>query len=194
MRYCAHNKVRRQGTAAVEFAFCFPLVLFILAGLWEVGRITEVSNVMMNSAREAARDASLGQDTLSTVASNLLTYLQSAEPTAFGQGHTTKSMSSSAYGLSLAANTTGITYIDTTVSPNRELFTVTFTDLTTPSTTDPTGMAQLDQYQISVQVPYASIAWSPIPQITGTSRISVTTTWVCMVDSPFTIPGYLPAQ
>ena len=57
----------------------------ILTGLWEVGRITEVAEVMWNSAREAARDASLGQDNLQTVATNLLTYLQGAEPTAFGK-------------------------------------------------------------------------------------------------------------
>ena len=44
------------------------------------GRITEVQEVLWNSAREAARDASLGEDNLQTVASNLLTYLQGAEP------------------------------------------------------------------------------------------------------------------
>ena len=80
----AGARIRRHGTAAVEFAFCMPLLLTIMAGLWEVGRIIEVQQVMWNSAREAARDASLGQSNLTTVANNLLTYLQSAEPTAFG--------------------------------------------------------------------------------------------------------------
>src|ERR1700730_9607539 len=79
----------RRGVARVEFAVCLPLLFTILFGLWEVGRITEVQQVMWNSAREAARDCSLGQDNLSTTATNLLTYLQSAEPTAFGKGHTT---------------------------------------------------------------------------------------------------------
>jgi Flp pilus assembly protein TadG len=56
----AGGKVRRRGAAAVEFAVCAPLLFLLLLGLWEVGRITEVGNVMWNSSREGARDASLG--------------------------------------------------------------------------------------------------------------------------------------
>ena len=44
---------RRHGAASVEFAVCLPLMLLVLTGLWEVGRITQVSEVMWNSAREA---------------------------------------------------------------------------------------------------------------------------------------------
>ncbi len=76
MRRHAAAKDRRHGTASVEFAVCLPLMCLILTGLWEVGRITQVAEVMWDSAREAARDASLGQDNLQTVTTNLLTYLQ----------------------------------------------------------------------------------------------------------------------
>ena len=185
-------KSRRRGAAAVEFALAFPLILFIMIGLWEVGRIVEVNQVMWNSAREAARDASLGQDNLLTVANNLLTYLQSAEPKAFGQGHQTSMVNPTTVGITLPANTTGYTCWDTTA--NRELFTVTFTDQTTTTNTDPTQMAQLDLYQIGVQVPYSSIGWTATPLITGMSRINVAVTWASMVDSPFAIAPYLPAQ
>jgi Flp pilus assembly protein TadG len=181
--------VCRQGSAMVEFAVCLPLLFVILFGLWEVGRMTEVQQVVWNSAREAARDASLGQDNLSTVASNLLTYLQSAEPTAFGQGHTT---TMKAPVVTLPANTTGWTCWDTT--SNRELFTITYTDITNPSNTDPTTASQLDVYQIGVQVPYASVGWTPVATITGQSRLYVAVDWASMVDSPFTIAPYLPAQ
>lgn len=180
---------RRHGTAAVEFALCLPLLLTIMAGLWEVGRITQVTQVMWNSGREAARDASLGRDNLSTLANNLLNYLQAAEPTAFGQGHTTSMISPV---ISLPANTYGYTCWDTTA--NRELFTVTFTDLTDPSITDPTGMKQLDQYTINVSTPYSGVSWSPLAQITGARRLSITVTWASMVDSPFTFPTSLQAQ
>jgi Flp pilus assembly protein TadG len=182
-------KVRRGGAAAVEFACCLPLVIMILAGLWQVGRITEVQVVVWNSAREAARDASLGQDNLSTVASNLLTYLQGAEKTAFGAGHSTSMISPV---VSLPANTTGYTCWDNT--KNQELFTITFSDLTDTSTTDPTTMDQLDLYQIGVQVPYSSIAWSSLVPIPGTTRLSVAVVWASMVDSPFQLTPTLPAQ
>jgi Flp pilus assembly protein TadG len=183
------GKVRRRGVATVEFAFCLPLLVLIMSGLWEVGRITEVQQIMWNSGREAARDASLGESNLQTVANNLLTYLQAAEPTAFGQGHTTSMI---APVISLPANTTGYTCWDSTT--NRELFTMTFADFTNTTVTDPTGMKQLDRYGIGVSVPYTSIAWSPLAQITGVSRLSVAVNWASMVDSPFQIAPYLPAQ
>jgi hypothetical protein len=74
------------------------------------------------------------------------------------------------------------------------LFTVTFIDMTNTAITDPTDMAQLDRYEIVVQVPYATIGWSSIPQITGITRLQATVDWVSMVDSPFQITPALPAQ
>ena len=183
------EKVRRSGSAAVEFAFCLPLIVLLLFGLWEVGRITEVENVMWNSAREGARDASMGQANLQAVATNVLVYLQGAEPTAFGQGHSTSLISPV---VTLPANSYGYTCWDNTA--NRELFTVAFTDMTNPSITDPTAMSQLDLYQIRVQVPYSSIGLLPTPQVTGMTRINATVIWASMVDSPFQVAPSLPAQ
>jgi len=189
MKRQAAAKGRRHGAAAVEFAVCLPLMCLVLTGLWEVGRIVQVAEVMWNSAREAARDASLGQDNLQAVTTNLLKYLQSAEPSAFGQGHTITVI---APVVSLPANTYGYTCWDSTA--NKELFTMTFTDLTQTTVADPTAMAQLDVYQIGVQVPYSSIRLSPVAQVTNMSRLSVTVVWASMVDSPFQITPYLPAE
>lgn len=71
---------------------------------------------------------------------------------------------------------------------------MTFTNVTNSTITDPTGMSQLDHYQISVQAPYASIGWIPAAVITGTTRLTATVDWASMVDSPFQITPYLPAQ
>jgi len=179
----------RSGAAAVEFAVCSPLICLLLLGLWEIGRVTEVQNVMWNSAREGARDASMGQVNLQGVAGNLLIYLQGAEPTAFGQGHTTTLISPV---VTLPANTYGYTCWDNTA--NRELFTMTFTDLSNSSVTDPTGMSQLDRYQLGVQTPYSSIGWLPVAHVTGMTRLYVAVNWASMVDSPFQITPDLPAQ
>jgi len=164
-------------------------MLIILAGLWQVGRVTQIQEVVWNSAREAARDASLGDDSLQTIASGLLTYLQGAMGTSFGQGHSTSMISPV---VSLPSNTTGYTCWDNTT--NKELFTMTFTDLTNPGVTDPSGMSQLDLYQLGVQVPFASVGWSTIAPVSGITRLNVSMTWAAMVDSPFQIAPNLPAQ
>jgi Flp pilus assembly protein TadG len=181
--------VRRQGVAAVEFALCLPLIVLIMLGIWEVGRIVQVSNVVWNGAREAGRDASVGQDNLQTVASNTLTYLQNALPTTFNSSHSTSFISPV---VTLPANTQGYTCWDNTA--NQELFTITFTDVTQPSVTDPTTMSKLDQFQVGLQVPYSTIRWNTLAQITGVSRISIAVNWVCMQDSPFSISNSLPAE
>ena len=186
--YSAGVRDRRRGVAATEFAVCLPIFFVIMYGLWEVGRMTEVQNVVWNSAREGGRDASLGPVNLQSVTSNVLLYLQSAEPTAFGHGHSTSMI---APVITMPANTYGYTCWDNTA--NRELFTLTFTDITNTAITDPTGMAQLDHYQIGVQVPYASIGWVPV-KITNRTRMYVTVDWASLVDSPFQIAPYLPAQ
>ena len=51
----------RNGVAAVEFAFVLPILLTMLMGVWELGRIIQVEQVMVNAAREGARIAAQGQ-------------------------------------------------------------------------------------------------------------------------------------
>ncbi len=110
-------------------------------------------------------------------------------PTAFAQGHTTTLQTPT---ISLPANTTGYTCWDNTA--NQELFTITFTDITTTTATDPTAMLKLDHYQIGIQVPYASIGWSSLAQITSVTRMYVTVDWACLRDTPFQVSPILPAQ
>src|SRR4051794_24236166 len=110
----------------------------------------------------------------------VLAYLRGADQTAFAPGHTTCLI---APVVSLPANSTGYTCWDNTA--NRELFTITFTDLTDSTVTDPTDMAQLDLYQIGVQVPYSTIQLDSVVPVGGATRLSVAVTWASMVDSPF---------
>ena len=46
---------------AVEFAIVLPLLLTLLLGLMEIGRLVEVSQILDNAARESGRQASTGQ-------------------------------------------------------------------------------------------------------------------------------------
>src|SRR5207249_2553536 len=50
----------RRGAVAVEAAVALPLLLTLMLGVWEVGRLIQVNQVLNNAAREAARLAAGG--------------------------------------------------------------------------------------------------------------------------------------
>jgi Flp pilus assembly protein TadG len=69
---------RRRAIAAVEFALVLPLILTLLLGIWEVGRLIEIQQMLHNAAREGGRQASTGQLTNSQVQDIVIDYLQQA--------------------------------------------------------------------------------------------------------------------
>lgn len=55
----ARPRCRRRGAAAVEFALVAPLLVLLILGLIEFGRMMMVQQVLTNGAREGARKAVL---------------------------------------------------------------------------------------------------------------------------------------
>jgi Flp pilus assembly protein TadG len=220
MRFRAHHKASRPGTAAVEFAFCFAFILLpVMAGMWEVGRIVEIQQVAFNAAREGSRSASTGAEYLDpgvaginpgttsgsttvytpNVANDVLTYLQAAEPQAFSAGTGGSWATASANVLT---NGTGYIYSDS----KGELFTVSFVVTNAysntsnaysgsgSSCTDPFNANRLDQFQFQISIPYRRIALSPLAQFFSGSRLNTVVTWVSMKDTPYQTPSNLPAS
>ena len=215
------KRLSRDGAAAVEFAVCFSFILLpVMAGVWEGGRIVEIQQVAYSAAREGARSASTGNEYLDpgpgghnpgsgspvvytpNVANDVLTYLQAAEPQAFASGHATSWANATA---NVPAG--GVGYICTDTTANRELFTITFVLSNAYNNTtnaysgsantnckDPYNANRLDQYQIGINVPYKSIALSPLGQFFSGSRINAVVTWASMKDTPYTVPNNLPAS
>jgi Flp pilus assembly protein TadG len=68
----------RRGAAAVEFALLSPLIIALLLGVWEVGRLIQVNQILSNAAREGGRQASTGLLTDAQVQTAVLQYLQRA--------------------------------------------------------------------------------------------------------------------
>jgi Flp pilus assembly protein TadG len=70
-------RTHRQGVAAVELAFVLTFLFVpMIFGVWEVGRLIQVQQIIDNSAREGARAASTGQYTntqVQTIVTNYLT-------------------------------------------------------------------------------------------------------------------------
>ncbi len=57
------HRLGRSGSAAVEMALVMPLIITVLSGLWEAGRIVDVQRALYSAAREGARQAATGQFT-----------------------------------------------------------------------------------------------------------------------------------
>jgi Flp pilus assembly protein TadG len=78
MIHAIRRRKERRAVAAVEFAVCLPLILTLLLGIWEVGRMIEIQQILHNAAREAGRQAATGQLTNSDVQDVVVDYLSVA--------------------------------------------------------------------------------------------------------------------
>ena len=64
------HRVRRsqRGQAVVEFAFILPLLLLLILGITELGRMIMRTNLLTQAAREGVRRAAVGEPADSVVA------------------------------------------------------------------------------------------------------------------------------
>ncbi len=76
MRLSGRTATKRRGVAAVEFGVLLPVMLVLLLGVWEVGRMVEVQQLLTNAAREGGRQASTGTKSSSQVKDVVVRYLQ----------------------------------------------------------------------------------------------------------------------
>ncbi len=147
---------QRRGSAAVELAVCLPFLLVVITGIWEVGRMVQVQQLVANAAREGGRQAAAGQVSATTVRQSAVNYL----------------------------NMNGLTNVDLTM--------VTLTNITSATRNDPTTCNQLDEFRLTVTVPYSAIRYSTIAQITPTSSITASADWYSMRDSAITVSSTIP--
>jgi Flp pilus assembly protein TadG len=78
MLYSRGRFGRRRGLALVEFALLLPVLMTLLVGAWEAGRLIEINQILSNATREGARQASAGQATSSQVQQTVLNYMKNA--------------------------------------------------------------------------------------------------------------------
>jgi len=148
----------RRGTAAVELAVCLPFLLVIVLGIWEVGRMVQVQQLIANAAREGGRQAAAGQTSSTTVRQYVVNYL----------------------------NMNGLTGVDISM--------VTLTNVTSSSRNEPTAANQLDQYRVTVSVPYSTIRYSTVAQITSTTTVTASADWFSVKDLPVTVSSTIPTN
>jgi Flp pilus assembly protein TadG len=157
----------RRGTAVVEAAVILPILLTMMLGVWEVGRMIEISQILTNSAREGCRLAAGGYVngtavTTAQVQTEVQNYLTAA-------------------GLPSAA-----------VSGAQ----ITLTCLASTPWTDPYEAQPLDPFTVTVTIPagtaFNSLRWNLLNQITSVTQLSETVYWQSANNSQVTVSTTIP--
>jgi Flp pilus assembly protein TadG len=165
---------RRRATAAVELALLLPTILVpMLFGMWEVGRLVQIQQIVDNAAREGGRQAASGKYTNSQVQTDVQNYLTNS-------------------GLSLTDSSGNS---DVTV-------TVTVTNLVSqPSplpnpgnpANDATNASQQDIVNVSVKYPYSNIRWLATNWfVPANANLTCSVNWRCVADLPVTVSTSIP--
>jgi Flp pilus assembly protein TadG len=156
----------RRAMVAVEAAFVLPVLLVLMLGVWEVGRLIQVDQIIVNSAREGARLAAGG-------------YVNGTPVTVAMVQQAVKDYMTSA-GLPAAA-----------VSGAQ----VNLVCQASPSWTDPSAALPLDKFQINVVIPagaaFNSLRWTPA-KVTSVTQMSVTVNWESLNNSKIVVSATLP--
>jgi Flp pilus assembly protein TadG len=156
----------RGGAVAVEAAVCMPVVVVLMMGMWEVGRIAEMSRIVKDAAREGARVAAGGVNngTIVTVAN---------VQTAAKNYMTSAGMPATAVNGSV----------------------VTVTNLSSDTWTNPGNAQPLDQFSVTVTIPsgapFNSLLFFP-PQLSGVTQLQETVNWFSANDTQVTVNTTLP--
>ena len=160
----------RRGTVAVEAAFCLSVLIVLMLGMWEVGRMVQVLQIVANAAREGARYAALGNLNINGVNTPITVAMVQQTVTNYLTGA----------GLPTAAANGAQT---------------TLTNLSNNTWTDPSAAQPLDEFQVTVTIPsgtaFNSLQWAAL-NITGNHQVSASATWFSLVDSQVTVSTQLP--
>ncbi|MGO9114551.1 MAG: TadE/TadG family type IV pilus assembly protein [Thermoguttaceae bacterium] len=156
----------RRGAVAVEAAICLPILVAMMMAMWQIGQIAEMSRIVKDAAREGARVAAGGVNNGTAVTvANVQTAVQNFLTAA---------------GMPSAA-VNGAT--------------VTVTNLSTHTWTDPGNAQPLDQFSVTVTIP-AGAPFNSL-QFIGTNLCGVTqlqesVNWLSANDTQLTVSTTLP--
>jgi len=158
---------RQAGIVAVEAALVLPILLLLMIGVWEVGRLVQVQQLLVNGVREGARAAAGGTIngtpvTVATVEQVTLDYLRAA-------------------GLPEAAADAAI---------------VTLTNVSANPWTDPVDAEPLDRFEVAVLIPpgaaFDALRLSMLSQITDVRSLTSTVVWTSANDLNMVVDATIP--
>lgn len=164
----------RPGAAAVEFAVVMIVLIPLLLGVWEIGRLVNVQQIVSSAAREGGRHASTGLKTTAEVKNTVLAYLQNA-------------------GLT---NITAVAADENDLKSGGKVHVVVKVFDTNGSELSGVDAKDAQQnYKIEVQVliMFKDIRYSPTNMfLTTDTRVGQTVSWRCMKDVPVVVNNTIP--
>ena len=155
-----------------------------------------VNDLVMNglsniSYTSVSGSTTSGSNVVSVPSTTGLSPGQTITGTGIPTGTTIVSVNNGSNQITLSQNATatgsGVSMIGSNIS-------VTLTNATNASRSNPQTANQLDQFNMTVTIPYSVIRWSVVAQITPTTAISVTATWYSMMDTPCSINTTIPSN
>lgn len=193
----------RRGVAAIELAFVFMLfVIPLMFGIWELGRLVQVQQIVSNATREGAR-----------LSAQAYTINSSGAPTQIRVSTGSVNVRSAVYQYLYAAGLTNLQLADVTVDFKfyngtpalaGQAPTPRITDYV-PLSTDPVGTSYLAGsyppepcfgekgmiFTLTVTIPWDRVRWVNKGLINPTT-VSFTVTWQMLTDDRFQVNGTLP--
>lgn len=173
----------RSGTAAVEFAAVMTFILVpLMIGLWEMGRVVHVQQVVANGAREGARIAAQANTINSAgTTTQVKAAISPASNTALAPN-----VKAAVMQYLAGAGLSKLTWNDVTV-------TFAFTSGNT-ALTDPYQGTKGQQFAVTVTLNQAALdkcLWTTLGLVRPSS-VTYTVNWQLLVDDAFTINSNMP--
>jgi hypothetical protein len=168
MIYRRQPRHRRVAVAAVEFAMLLPLLVILILGIWEIGRLIQISQLISNAAREGARQGSTAKYTYTQIRQATFEYLRNS-------------------GVPLHHT---LNNADVTLSNTNVVIEVDNLDGNEAFEAD-----QFDRIFVRVTIPMRNFQWlSSNTFMPAGTKISANSTFLVMRDLPIVVPTDIPQQ
>jgi Flp pilus assembly protein TadG len=182
----------RRGVASIELAFVFMFFMIpMMIGIWEVGRLVQVQQIVSNAAREGARLSAQG-----------FTINSSGVPTQIKVASGSASVRETVYDHLHAAGLTGLALSDVTVN---FAYTSGRTTAYVPVSADPPGTSYGPgsmppdpcygekgmTFNVTVTIPWEKVRWINIGLV-NPNAVTFTVNWQMLTDERFTVNDQLP--
>lgn len=165
------HRGKRRGAAIIELAVVLPMLLIVLLGVWEIGCLVHMQQIMYNSARAGARVAAQANIVNTT---GLFTEISVSSGSPSVQEAVIQSLKASG-----VTNLNGLQVSFRYLDGNTAL-------------TEPYQGAKNQRFSVTVSLPFTNVRWTNLGLI-NPSTVGATCTWQILVDDPFVVTTTIPS-